>query len=1326
MLENDCIIRLKITIFYIKNSFAEWIIMKKRVFLKILVAITVLTSILLSSLLGVSKAEYFKELSSPTLSIEAEPDLSFRYYLYDCDSIDAPSGSYSGKWGVYPTSKTFKQRIIVGQKGNGSKASIAVNEYNESTKKWASAAGNRNSYLGDNLIYQIQIPVDETGYYTLHFTVDFIRYLHNDELVDTSSNKDKTNHPNGRWSEEDENFYSQSYDRAIGCEVLNASDGFSFGRYKNGSSGETNKLDLYDRTNDKVYVTSNLSEAEDQNKRLLPADSLYQWKTMTPSKQETVNLSFKVEPEDVTRGYVLWSWDFSGLAGPREYEMQFIDVSFKKIMDIPDSTTGLLDTDQPYFMFPQTSIVNNQFVLSPQGDDANATNDAYTGGSVRGVNSRGKVSYSRGRGSFVTEATTNSLGLQAESIMYGYDTSDKEYGWANKTNANTYGNPISFRIPLKNVQYNKTYKVTFDFSIARQGTYAIASNGNADWINRTNRTGAPLADYAGFNNLLLDIDHWSTKDEYQNVFMSYLYSGSADTAICRSTNDHNTKGLQQIDYNDKFYQNVPLTRYDEVASEAATNTSATAYKRETDGTIYADLSRTTSTSINDTFCIEGGTGNAKSVSRNGFNAIQHTEYEGQSVINWLTFYNTTFSFNIKSGQTGVDLDDLYWVWAIDAVLPQSYYRIKIENVRIQEVVQYASELNQNGLYISGTRVDLEKHADHYDAATDNSSSYKGVFSGYRGQNGTGQNYLAKTYMLAELVPNADEIFQSESNIYAPIIDATKFAVTNHQIKLDGEVACLGGVNKYVFSIDGGLTWEDATFTGGSATLTSTLSGGVNQYAVGTTRYKSNEFTWSSSDARPTFAEATHIHKGDGDVFKAEDMVNGGFGGGNLVVDLTKYKNIPNLDVIIAAVPASNTDLRCEIIRIVNYNPMKNYVSAVKNIVSDINVTVGSTTTPLNAYYYLDGGVMDSCENTENFSYMKGVRLSNGKTSNQIATYSRGTLCDYSYEELGAMYTNIPVYTTISVTGFVVVDGGMSNDGFYWSADYGRTWNPCSGATGSTTLGSLQDASQPRSRAKGWMDPSLSDSKIDGWVKAYDGSASTTNPFNDCLKANLAPYVGKTVDVIFGAKPTNSDVCCPIARVDNVAVYGDNTSATYITSVTIDGATIAPTYNGLDKRPLNRVSKGDANTTTPQWNLGITDTAEAKFAYTIFETYTPNIYQFRAYNKSENTVNAGSTIVIKGNTYSKVALKNEYSYTLDGGATWTSITHSGDADTSGNWAALQTATDSALLATNGGYNSTGLTIKLPTNIASGQVRTLLVKAKTDSGEIPIFCMRVKFN
>ena len=40
-----------------------------------------------------------------------------------------------------------------------------------------------------------------------------------------------------------------------------------------------------------------------------------------------------------------------------------------------------------------------------------------------------------------------------------------------------------------------------------------------------------------------------------------------------------------------------------------------------------------------------------------------------------------------------------------------------------------------------------------------------------------------------------------------------------------------------------------------------------------------------------------------------------------------------------------------------------------------------------------------------------------------------------------------------------------------------------------------------------------------------------------LTCDLSDYEGKVVDIIVAAKPKKSDVYCPIARIDNVAVYG---------------------------------------------------------------------------------------------------------------------------------------------------------------------------------------------
>ena len=59
--------------------------MKKRI-LMTLVTLTLLSSMILCALLGVTKAEYFKILSKD-LSFEAIPDLELEYYIYHAKEV---------------------------------------------------------------------------------------------------------------------------------------------------------------------------------------------------------------------------------------------------------------------------------------------------------------------------------------------------------------------------------------------------------------------------------------------------------------------------------------------------------------------------------------------------------------------------------------------------------------------------------------------------------------------------------------------------------------------------------------------------------------------------------------------------------------------------------------------------------------------------------------------------------------------------------------------------------------------------------------------------------------------------------------------------------------------------------------------------------------------------------------------------------------------------------------------------------------------------------------------------------------------------------------
>ena len=77
---------------------------KVSIVLRTLVVLTILSAILLSTLFGVTNAEYFK-IFSKNLDLEAKPDLMFQYYLYDAtlDSNKVPTSTYSGKQALTET-----------------------------------------------------------------------------------------------------------------------------------------------------------------------------------------------------------------------------------------------------------------------------------------------------------------------------------------------------------------------------------------------------------------------------------------------------------------------------------------------------------------------------------------------------------------------------------------------------------------------------------------------------------------------------------------------------------------------------------------------------------------------------------------------------------------------------------------------------------------------------------------------------------------------------------------------------------------------------------------------------------------------------------------------------------------------------------------------------------------------------------------------------------------------------------------------------------------------------------------------------------------------
>lgn len=252
-----------------------------------------------------------------------------------------------------------------------------------------------------------------------------------------------------------------------------------------------------------------------------------------------------------------------------------------------DGTTDYRSSVDPYFMFPQTSFTNNQVYLNSSQTKAGEGNITYQGSDIPG-----ETRYSDGRGTFITEATENSLGLRAESLYRSLTkkgTATPDY--TNRADPDK-ANPVSLQVPVKNIKYDTTYKVTFDFSIARQGNMGVEDEplNNAGFNtlfkqkvdNKTNTSfGKNLYDYAAFEQIFPSM----TAD---TQFRSYLYGISDLNAGIGISNENHFDNREQIVYANKDWNNINVP-------EGKGDFSLTKYNFVVTGLmLFSTLSRTAS------------------------------------------------------------------------------------------------------------------------------------------------------------------------------------------------------------------------------------------------------------------------------------------------------------------------------------------------------------------------------------------------------------------------------------------------------------------------------------------------------------------------------------------------------------------------------------------------------------------------------------------------------------------------------------------------------------------------------------------------------------
>lgn len=1197
--------------------------------LQILVAVMLVSAVFVSSMLGTVNADYFKSLSQK-LKFEATPDLAFSYYIKDASHT-------SGAQGTYKNTKNISQAIKT-----------------------------TSTVTGANVIYEIMLPNVDSGVYTLDFTVEFV--MNGDSSADFYVPADAIS----------TKTTVVSLNKPVGCKVIktikDANGNVTFTKSVTTLLTDDQAKEPFNKVQ-RYYVTDN-----------------YQWKTLAPSRSENVSLTFTT---DGTQNMML-AWDLRGLP-TGNFELKLTDISINRVT-APES-------DEPYFDFPNMYCVNNALFPS---DDAQANEDVIphtTGntyllsvrnrnGVVNGKLEPGKTRQSQARGTYVTEATYNSMTMQAEVLEFGYEGSEEisaryaeqDWGISDSSINLRYSNVISFGVPIKNIKTETTYKVTFDFSVARQG-----GDGTGEGLNEDveDLTPEQRAAYQNGDNIFRDKANGKTGDT--SHFQSYLYKRS-DTTYSVAAATHDTYGRGNVFLNDKaFYHN-------ELAPDvlAANNKGAflTRYDEIVKGSVDK-ISQSTVDSVNDY---------AKSGNYNWLNAVSHTEYNGENTITWVTFKNTTFSFNIADKfTTNTELANLQWVWAIDAFEPKQWYRIKIDNLRIEEVVQYGSNIDNGSLFIGGVNA--------------NYNNGDSVYM-YRGSNGTGQNHQGRGYTTIPL---------AKMNPYAPVYDAKDIfdpiastLPSNKQVSFSGYAACLGGVDRFVWSADGGASWNEMN----SQTLSDPSENELKQAAACAENSTSGRAAPTLGTLPRYISKANVIeYKREYVNFTEADGKNGKF---SIMFDLagTKYENQPELDIIVAAVPLQNINLRCEIFRIFNFNPIVHYVSQIDYIASDLadnSANSNRTFLPNNFVVARDSNKSDSLIP---MTKEVGRKQQTGKETvcpdEGVYFHRRDNTVFAGYENIRTLYNGIPIKTTLTVAGRAVMSGGIQE--YAYSVDGGLTWNTIEHTpthynksanlanSNFDTCGTIHEK-----LAYVWLLKNILSNvtqyRLDG--KTNNGLFDTTAP----LKINLSAYAGQTIDVIVGAK-SSTGAYCPIAKLDNVAVYGD-------------ASTDAPSDRGAFITVIDSISVNDTAITRIDTDLGGNYMYKAGWNFASFgdperiisaiEPYHTNILNTRMYTNEVQNVKVDDTVKIEGFTICKNGV-NRYLFTLDGGKTWQPITDAvyinlTDSLMANGGGAIDT-TLGANDKTNGVYRSRDgargyLSIKIPEGQEIDSEKYLLIVAESNA-------------
>ena len=306
----------------------------------------------------------------------------------------------------------------------------------------------------------------------------------------------------------------------------------------------------------------------------------------------------------------------------------------------------------------------------------------------------------------------------------------------------------------------------------------------------------------------------------------------------------------------------------------------------------------------------------------------------------------------------------------------------------------------------------------------------------------------------------------------------------------------GGVNKYIWSADGGKTWYKT-----GVMHISSIGSGAGQAHFNVVTSKIGDYTFSEK----TYLNSTY-QIGSGQV-------------GGITLNLSAYAG-KTVDVVFAAVPEKNTATVCPLLLIKGVYVAGSSTAPDKDVVIIPEEEDTRTDEQIRADNNKGLVAEGSGYTVSDLVYGANLDFINAQPLTNQGGNSRYGCAHYT-EEITTFKNGRLVFT-----GWTVVDGGIKD--YVYSLDGGKTWTVIPGAPGD---GAGQAHYNVLAKRIGEYDFSEGSN-----IKStFSGSQSQGENISG-LGINLSSYAGQNVSVTFAAIPVNdTDGLCLIAHLENIKV-----------------------------------------------------------------------------------------------------------------------------------------------------------------------------------------------